>query len=187
LFEPSFGAANQMLGLIGILAQAWLIEPRGVLSILSNGAIAHDVGPSLALCCVMLFQVWHTTGFMTVIFLAGLTALPRGLDDAARIDGATWLQRTRHVTLPLLSPTLFFLGIVGVVGSFQAFNSFYALTGNGRGPLDSTQSMTVYIYTNFYENGRLGYGSAVAVLLCIIIVSLTVLQWRAVGRKVFYR
>lgn len=187
LYEPSFGAVNQMLGLLGLPAQQWLIEPRGLLSILTNGAISHDIGPSLALCCVMLFQIWHTVGFMTVVLLAGLTAVPQELEDAARIDGASWIQRTRHVTLPLLSPTLFFLGIVGVIGSFQAFNSFYALTGNGRGPLDTTQSMTVYIYTNFYEYGRLGYGSAVAVLLCLIIVGFTLLQWRAMGRKVYYR
>jgi ABC-type sugar transport system permease subunit len=124
---------------------------------------------------------------MIVIFLAGLTAIPRELEESARIDGAGTLQVIRNIVLPLLSPTLFFLGIVSVVRSFQAFNSFYALTGNGRGPLDTTQNMTVYIYTTFYENQRWGYGAAVATLLCIAIIGLTLVQWRYVGRRVHYQ
>jgi multiple sugar transport system permease protein len=134
----------------------------------------------------MAFEVWHSSGFMIVIFLAGLTAIPRELEEAATIDGANGAQRILHVTLPLLSPTVFFLAIVSAVRSFQTFDSFYALTGDGRGPLDTTQNMTVYIYSNFYEYGRWGYGSAVAVLLCLAIIIMTVVQWRVGGRRVHY-
>src|SRR5690606_7053337 len=106
-------------------------------------------------------------------------------DDASRIDGARWFQRTRHVIIPMLSPTLFFLLVVGLIRAFQAFNSFYALTGNGRGPGNSTQSLTVYVYSAF-EHGRWGYGSAVATILALAIIVLTLVQWRVLGRKVHY-
>lgn len=187
LLEPRIGVANQFLSLVGIPAQQWLLEPRGILHILTNGFIPHTIGPSLSLCCVMLFEIWHSSGFMIVLLLAGLTAIPRELEDAARIDGANWFQVARNVTLPLLSPTVFFLAIVSVIKSFQAFSSFYALTGTGRGPLDTTQNLTVYVYTNFYEYQRLGYGAAVATLLCLTIVTLTLVQWRLVGRRVYYQ
>jgi ABC-type sugar transport system permease subunit len=164
----------------------WLLEPKGVLFLLTGGRISEEVGPSLALCCVILFEIWHGSGFMIVIFLAGLTAIPRELEEAAVVDGAGWFQTTRRVTLPLLSPTVFFLLIVNGIKAFQSFNSFYALTGNGRGPLNTTQNLTVYIYSNFYEYNRLGYGAAVATLLAVAIVALTLLQWRYLGRRVHY-
>lgn len=187
LLDPTLGVTNVGLTHLGLPPQNWLLEPRGVLHIVTHGLVPAGVGPSLALCCVMLFEIWHSSGFMIVLLLAGLTAVPRELEDAARIDGANAIQMAWNVTLPLLSPTLFFLVIVSAIKSFQSFNSFYALTGNGRGPLDTTQNMTVYIYSNFYEYGRLGYGTAVATLLCLAIVALTITQWRLVGRRVYYQ
>ncbi len=187
LLEPTYGVATQLMGVLGLPAQTWLLEPRGMLHILTDGVIAPDVGPSLALCSIMLFEVWHSAGFMIVIFLAGLAAIPRELEEAASIDGAGWWHVTRTITIPMLSPTIFFLSVVGVIASFQAFSGLYALTGNGRGPLDTTQNMTVYIYSNLYEYGRLGYGAAVATLLCAAIAVLTLVQWRVAGRRVFYQ
>ena len=187
LLNPRAGIANKALSWFGIAEQQWLLEPRGLLAIVTNGFVPNDVGPSLSLCCVMLFEIWHSSGFMIVVLLAGLSAIPRDLEDAARIDGANWWQLTRTVTLPMLSPTLFFLSIVSVIKSFQAFSSFYALTGDGRGPLDTTQNLTVYIFSNFYEFQRLGYGAAVATFLCTAIVALTALQWRLVGKRVYYQ
>jgi len=186
LFNPQFGVANEILGVLHIAPQQWLLEPRGILNLISGGHIPASIGPSLALCCIILFEIWHGSGFMIVVFLAGLTSIPRELEESARIDGANAFQVIRNVILPLLSPTVFFLAIVSVIKSFQAFNSFYALTGNGRGPVDTTQNVTVYIYSSFYEYQRLGYGAAVATLLCLAIVALTLLQWRFVGRKVHY-
>jgi multiple sugar transport system permease protein len=186
IFNPQFGVLNAVLGWMHLQPQDWLLEPRSVLSLVTGNPEWANVGPSLALCCVVLFDVWHGSGFMIVILLAGLTAIPRELEEAARIDGANAFQVARRVTLPLLSPTLFFLGIVSVIKSFQAFNSFFALTGNGSGPLDTTQNLTVYIYSEFYEYHRWGYGTAVATLLCLAIVTLTVVQWRLAGRKVYY-
>jgi multiple sugar transport system permease protein len=189
MLHPRIGVVNTLLAAcgfdLGALPQ-WLLEPRGVLTLLTDGLIPPGIGPSLALCCVILFEIWHSSGFMIVIFLAGLSTIPREMEEAAAIDGAGWWRVTRHVTLPLLSPTIFFLTVVSVIKAFQSFNAFYALTGNGRGPIDTTQNMTIYIYSNFYEYGRLGYGAAVATLLSIAIVVLTIVQWRYAGRKVHY-
>ena len=187
LLNPQFGPVNALFSALGLPVQQWLLEPRGVLHLMTHGYVASGIGPSLALCCVILFDVWHGTGFMIVVFLAGLTTIPRELEEAARIDGANRFQLIWRVTLPLLSPTLFFLAIVSGIKSFQAFNSFYALTGNGRGPVDSTQNLTVYIYANFYEYQYYGYGTAVATLLCLVIVVLTLVQWQYIGRKVHYQ
>lgn len=188
LLDPTAGVANELTAVFGIPAQTWLLEPRGVLHLATDGMVPASIGPSLALCCIMLFEIWRSAGFMVVVFLAALSAIPRELEDAARLDGAGTVQVTRRVTLPLLSPTLFFLTVVSVIGSFQTFSSFYALTRDGRGPLDTTQNIIVYIYnTNFYQYERMGYGAAVAVLLALTLIALTAFQWRVLGRRVFYQ
>jgi multiple sugar transport system permease protein len=186
IFHPQVGLVNTVLTRLGFDAPTWMLEPRGVLNILTHGAVPPTVGPSLALIVVMLFEIWHSSGFAIVILLAGLTAIPRELEEAALIDGASRRQLIFRVILPLLSPTLFFLAVVSVVRAFQAFNAFYALTGNGRGPVNTTQNMTVYIYTNLYEYHDLGYGATVATLLCAAIVGLTLVQWHFLGRRVHY-
>jgi len=210
--QEESGLGNLVLGWFGIEPQKWLLESRGVLHLCANGiaaalsdvfetslpGVAHaldscatdlvppTVGPSLALCCVIVFEIWHSTGFMIVVFLAGLSAIPRELEEAARIDGAGWFQVTRRVTLPLLSPTVFFLAIVGVIKAFQAFNSFYVLMGDSTGRVrETTQNLTLYVYRSL-KDGDCGYGAAVATLLCAAIVFVTLVQWRAVGRRVHY-
>ncbi|MDX9972939.1 MAG: sugar ABC transporter permease [FCB group bacterium] len=187
IFHPQVGLVNTLLAKFGVSElPTWMLEPRGVLYLLTDGAIPVNVGPSLALLVIMLFEVWHSSGFAIVLFLTGLTAIPRELEEAARIDGANRRQLVFRVILPLLSPTLFFLAVVSVIRAFQAFNAFYALTGNGRGPVNTTQNLTVYIYTNLYEYHDLGYGATVATLLCVAIVALTLVQWRVLGRRVHY-
>jgi len=184
IFNPQSGIINILLKHGGVEPLNWLMEPRGALFILSDGLISAFWGPSLGLVCIILFDVWHGCGFMIVVFLAGLTAMPRELEEAARIDGAGGVRLMLHVTLPLLSPTIFFLLIVSIIKSFQAFNSFYALT-NGVG-MPGTQNLILYIYAQFYQYGYWGYGAAVATLLMVSIVLLTLAQWRFLGRKVHY-
>lgn len=184
LFNPQSGIVNLLLGYTGVSPQQWLLEPRGVLHLLTDGAVPASWGPSLALVCIILFDVWHGCGFMIVVFLAGLSGISRELEDAARIDGAEGWRLLRHVTLPLLSPTLFFLLIVGVIKAFQAFNSFYALTHGGS--MADRQNLILYIYAQFYQYGYWGYAAAVATLLLLAIVILTVIQWRVLGRRVHY-
>lgn len=185
IFEPRGGLATSLFERLGLPAQTWLLEPRGVLHLVTGGAVGPDVGPSLALVCVLIFGVWRYSGFMIVVILAGLANVPREYEEAARIDGASWWQVARGITLPLLTPTLFFLAIVGSVGALQAFSDLYVMTG-GRGPLDTTQTLTVYLFTNFYDAGRFEYGAAIAVVLAAGIVVLTGLQWRALAPRVHY-
>ncbi|MCX6021502.1 MAG: sugar ABC transporter permease [Chloroflexi bacterium] len=120
--------------------------------------------------------------------LAGLTAIPPDVYDAARIDGAGEWRILRHITLPLLSPTLFFLSIVSVIGAFQTFNSIYVMTDPlTGGPLNTTRNITMLVYLNFYEFSRLGLASAIAFLLFFIVLALTVFQMRVLSRKVHYQ
>ncbi len=186
IFEPRGGLATSLFDRLGLPAQTWLLEPRGVLHLLSGGAISPDVGPSLALICVIAFAVWRYLGFMIVVILAGLANVPREFEEAARIDGASAWRVARHITLPLLSPTIFFLAVIGGIGALQAFSDIYAMTGDGHGPLDTTQNLSVYLFSTFYEDGRFEYGAAVAVLLAAGIVALTALQWRAFAGRVHY-
>lgn len=186
LFNAQSGALNLLLEYMGIPPQQWLLEPRGLLHLITGGWAPPNIGPSLALCCIIAFDVWHGSGFMIVVFLAGLAAIPRELEEAARIDGANTFQVIRNVTLPLLSPTVFFLGVVSSIRAFQAFNSFYALTQGGGRTLGTTENLILHIYSNFYEYGYWGYGTAVATLLSLAIMALTLLQWRYIGRRVHY-
>lgn len=185
LLNPQGGVANAVLHTLGLPAQQWLLEPRGALHILTGGAVAPDVGPSLALCCIILFDIWHGCGFAIVLFLAGLSSLPREFLEAARVDGAGSLKILRHVVLPLISPTILFLATVGLAKSFQAFNSFFALT-QGASTLGTTENLLMHIYANFYEYGYWGYGAAAATLLSAAILLLTALQWRIANRLVHY-
>lgn len=188
IFHPQWGIANAMLEMLHLPTQRWLLEPRGIFELIGGSfgveVPAGAVGPSLALVVVMLFGIWHSVGFEIVVLLAALSNVSRELEDAARIDGATTFQLVRHVTVPLLSPTLFFLAVISVIRSFQAFNHIYVLTGGG--PLDTTCNATMYIFRSFYQFTKVGYGSAAAVLLFLIVVTLTVLQTRLLRRWVHY-
>jgi multiple sugar transport system permease protein len=183
--DPTQGITNDLFLQWGWEPQRWLLEPKGIFHMLFPNTFAPSTGPSLSLCCVIVFEIWHSTGFMIVILLAALSVIPKELEEAVRLEGGSEWTVTRHVVVPFISPTLLFLTIVGTIGSFQAFSSLYALTGDGRGPLDTTQTLTVYIFTQFYEYGRIGYGAAVAVLLTLALMVLTVVQWQISKRRTF--
>ncbi len=190
LFNPQYGLVNAALAYLGMDPgewPQWLLEPRGLFYYLSGGHLPPTSGPSVALLVVILFDIWHSSGFMIVVFLAGLSAIPRELIEAATMDGANGRQTVTRVILPLLSPTVFFLLVVSVIRSFQAFNSIYTLTGDNAARLQyTTRNLTMLIYQSFYEQQDLGFGAASAVLLCLAIVALTVVQWRYLGRRVHY-
>ena len=151
---------------------------------LPNTSAAKVPDPSLALVSVIIFSTWHHVGFDIVIFLAGLTGISPELYEAARIDGAGEWQIFRHITFPLLSPTTFFLMIISTIGTFQAFNHIYIMTNGG--PMGATRTLTMFIFQNFYEFTRVGYASALAFILFFIILGLTIVQFRVVGRRVEY-
>ncbi|HDN79045.1 MAG TPA: sugar ABC transporter permease [Chloroflexi bacterium] len=194
IFNPRHGPLNQFLEFIGLPPQRWLNEPRGIFEILGD-ALGVNVpkgfgGPSLALVSIMVFVIWFYVGYDATIFLAGLGSIPSELYEAAKIDGAGRWQLFRYITLPLLSPTIFFLTLVATIGSFQAFNHIYVMTSGAGGalggPLHTTTTTTIYIFDTFYNRINIGYATAIAFLLFWLILGLTILQYRIGERRVFY-
>lgn len=193
ILNPNFGVATAAVAPLGIRPQ-WLLEETGVFRLLAGGLHLQvpdwAAGPSLALVCIIGVSVWHSLGFAVVVLLAGLAAVPSEVTEAARIDGARGWALIRQVKLPLLSPTLFFLLVVFTIRAFQTFTQLYVMSIDGRGgPGGTTRNITLYIFESFNVNApRLGpgYGSAVAMVLFVIILALTLLQFRVLGRKVHY-
>jgi multiple sugar transport system permease protein len=182
--------ANVALDWLGLDKLQWTEEPRGILEMAANGLGFENFpawagGPSLALACVMGFSVWHMLGFNIVVFLAGLSTIPKDLYEAAEIDGASWGQRTWGVTLPLLTPTLVFLTIISVIRAFQSFNDVFVLTPVER--YYSTRNVVMLIVSCMREKSELGYASAVSFLLFLIILGFTLLQMRLFERRTHYQ
>ena len=191
IFDSNFGFLNWLLSFAGIGSQDWLREPTGVFQLIAS-AIGIELpgilgGPSLALVAVSIFTVWHFIGFQTVIFLAGLTSISREYYEAARIDGAGARQIFMKITLPLLSPSIFFVFIIATIGAMRAFSQIYVLTNGG--PLDTTRTVSMLIFRTFFErtstNG-IGIGAAMSFILVLIVVAITFVQFRVAGKRVFY-
>ncbi len=186
VFDPASGLANIILKWFGIGSLRWLIEPTGVLEIIAeqfhSSVPDWAQGPSLALVAIAIFSIWQSTGFDIIIFLAGLTNIPRELYEAARIDGANGRELFRYITIPLLAPTTFFIIVISVISSFQAFNQIYAMNIAAAqqlgGPLETTNTLTVYMFSQLYTYSDYGYASALAVLLSIFILALTLFNFR---------
>lgn len=177
---------NSLLNFFGLPALGWINEPSGILNLLTPGVSlpAWAGGPSLALVVIMIYGVWTFFGFNTVIFLAGLGNIPKEMYEAAAIDGAGRWAQFRHITLPLLSPTIYFLTLYSVIGTFKAFNHIYVLrTGAALG---TTDTASVVIFQTFQRDTRYGYASALAVLLLIVIIILTIINNRVAERRVHY-
>ena len=188
IYNPDRGVLNSVFSALGLPRSQWLSESSGVFALLAAGSgVALPgwlAGPSVALVSVSLMSIWHYVGFNVVIFLAGLGNVPKELYEAARIDGASEWQVFRRITLPLLSPTTFFLLTVSTIGALQAFNQIYVMTGGG--PLDTTRTVVMLIFQTFYQQTRVGYGSAMAFVLTAVILALTLINFRLVGRRVSY-
>jgi multiple sugar transport system permease protein len=156
LFNTKYGMANYLLGLLGIHPVDWLGDPHW------------------AMPTIILFAVWKNFGYNMIIFLAGLQAIPPDLYEAARIDGASSWRQFRHITLPLLKPTLLMVAILTVSGYFQLFAEPYVMTEGG--PLQSTVSVLYLMYDEGFKWWNLGSASAVAFLLFLIMFAVTVLM-----------
>lgn len=167
IFAPEYGLLNSLLAnVFGIRGPDWLNQ--------SN----------TALLAVTMVQIWHTAGYNMVIYLAGLQGIPEHLYEVAKIDGASGWQQFWRITLPLLSPTTFFLLITSVISSFQVFNLIYVMTNGGPGY--ATSVYIYYLYQNAFSFFRMGYASAMAWLLFILIATITIVQWRLSNKWVFY-
>lgn len=161
------GLVNQVLGFFGIEGQGWI----------SN--------PDTALGTLMILNVW-TFGSPMVIFLAGLRQIPAMYYEAASVDGATRSQQFWRITLPMLTPIIFFNLILQIIGAFQSFTQAFIVSGGTGGPVDSTLFYTLYLYQRGFANLDMGYASAMAWLLLVIIAAFTALNFWASKYWVFY-
>jgi len=186
IYHPEFGFLNWLLGTPGF---DWLNTPDGVFALALRPFGVELRGflawPSVAFVAVMAMSVWHYLGYHVVILLAGLQSIPREYYEAAMIDGATWWQLQRHITWPLLSPTTFFLAIIGLIGAFQVFTQVYVMTPTG-GVLNDTLTITMYLYNKGFRDSDFSYASAIAVVVFLVILALTLLQRRVLERRVTY-
>jgi multiple sugar transport system permease protein len=168
VYNPDFGLINSYLqNWFGIRGPAWLLDPKWVM-------------PSIA-----IMSIWLSMGFYIVIFLAGLQGIPATYIEAAKIDGANRFQRFWYVTLPLLSPTTFFIFIIAIINSFQVFDQAFIMTAEG-GPANSAVTMVYYLRDLAFVDFVYGRSATVAVILFAIILAFTLLQFRVQRQWVHY-
>lgn len=166
IYDPNFGILNYVLNLIGLSSVNWMNDP------------------SAAMFALILMGVWKTFGVNMVLYLAGLQGIPEHYYEAAEIDGASKWSRFWHITLPLLSPTTFFILVMSVIGSFQVFDIVYVLTQGG--PLGKTKVLVFYLYEHAFKFFDMGYASAIAYFLFAIIFIFTLVQIRFMRTRVHY-
>ncbi len=167
MYQPNLGLVDQLLGALGF-----------------SNKIGWVNTPNLALVSLIIYTVWLSFGFTTLLFMAGLTNISNELTEAAAVDGATAWQRFWRITWPLLSPTTFFVLVVNMISSFQAFTQIYALTRGG--PINGTTTLTYYIYQTAFNYFHFGQASAIAVIFFLLILALTGIQFWISRRSVFY-
>ena len=165
LFNTEFGVLNHVLGWFGIGPVNWLFDTRW------------------AVPALILMSLWFV-GPQMIIFLAGLQGVPQSLVEAATIDGASAWQRFRSITVPMISPTILFNMVVGIIGSFQVFAQALIMTNGG--PEGATRFLVLYIYQNGFQYFNMGYAATLSWLLFFIVVALTLLQFLVSRRWVYY-
>jgi multiple sugar transport system permease protein len=139
--------------------------------------------PAVALKGIMLMNIWSTAPFFMVIYLAALQDIPRSLYEAAQLDGANAWQQFRHITLPLLKPVTFFVIATGLIGTFQLFDQSYIFSNGSGGPNNATLTLVLLIYQAVFRDLQMGYGAAIAAVLAIIIITLTLIQRQLISQK----
>ena len=163
MFTPSIGLVTYWLGALGVHTTDWL----------------DNIG--LAMPAVIIVGVWKNVGYYMVIFIAGLQTIPRDLHEAAALDGASAWRRFRSVTLPLLNNTTMFVTIVAFITAFQAFDQIYVMTDGG--PAFSTETLVMLIYRQAFQNFQMGYASAIANVLLLVVLVLSLAQVRFFSRR----
>lgn len=159
LLQPSYGPINQFLMSLGIEnPPRWLVDERW------------------ALAAVMIINIWTQVGYYVAVYMAGLKNVPLDLYEAAAIDGANARQQFLYITVPMVSPTTFFLGIMGIISSFKVFDLISVLTQGGPG--NATSVMAYYIYRTAFQDFKMGYACALAWALFVVIFIVTMIQWK---------
>jgi multiple sugar transport system permease protein len=166
MYHPNLGIFNQIVSLIGLQPQDWLGDPNW------------------AMFSVILVAIWSGIGYRMVVYLAALQGIPRTYYEAAAIDGAGRWDAFRYITLPLLKPTTLYILVTSVISSFQVFGLINVLTGGG--PLDATQVVVSYIFKRAFGDLQFGLAAAMSFVLFGIILVITVIQWKFLGREVTY-
>lgn len=165
IFNSDFGVANWLLKLISIQGPSWLLDPHW------------------ALPALIIMSLWGVGGGM-VIYLAGLQGVPTVLYEAAEIDGANMVQRFVHITLPMVSPVIFFNLVIGIIAALQTFTQAFIMTGGG--PRQATYFYMLHLYNNAFQWLKMGYASALAWVLFFYILALTLLVFRSSSAWVYY-
>ena len=166
VFDPQFGVLNYYLQQLGLPQIPWLNSPWG------------------AIATIMIVVTWQQLGFTFIVFSAALGAVPKELIEAARTDGAGGWRIFRKITVPLISPSILFTVTVGIIGALQLFDQPYVLTHGGPG--NATQTVVLEMYEQAFQNLRFGYASAISVVLFIVVLIATYLQFRISRKWVFY-
>jgi ABC-type sugar transport system permease subunit len=167
LFNPNVGLLNYLLELVGISGPHWRTDP------------------SWALPAIIIVTVWKQLGFNVIIFLAGLQNVPDELYEAASIDGAKVLSKLTYITIPLISPTIFFLSVTSIIRAFEAFGSVDILTEGG--PAEATNFLVYSLYKDAFVNFDTGSASAQAYIIFLIILLITFIQFKVLGKRVHYQ
>jgi len=165
LFNPDFGLLNQLLGRFGIPRLQWIYDEKQVI-------------PSL-----IFMSIWGMGGTM-IIFLAGLQGIPQEFYEAVDMDGGNWWHKFRYITIPMMTPTIFFNLVMAIIGTFQVFTSAYIMTSGG--PNYASMFYVYYIYLSAFRYGDMGYACALAVILFFIILSFTLVVFRSSPYWVYY-
>jgi multiple sugar transport system permease protein len=168
IYAPSGGILNTLIGVFGLPAQKWISDPFW------------------AMPAIILMSTWQGLGISVIIFLAGLQGVPQEYYDAASVDGAGRWSRFRHVTLPMLTPSIFFTGILALISAFQIFDQVYVLARPGK-PTDATVTLVYFIYENGFKNFKMGYAAAASWIMFLIVAGLTWLYFRSQRRWVHYQ
>ncbi|MEG6590100.1 carbohydrate ABC transporter permease [Paenibacillus barengoltzii] len=166
IFNPEYGVLNRALALVGIQGPAWLQDP------------------SYALGALIVMGIWGI-GNTIIIYLSGLQGVPEELYEAAELDGAGRFRRFFSITLPMISPTIFFNLIMGIIGGFQYFTQAFVMTNGG--PLNSTLFYNLYLYNKAFQDYEMGYASALSWILFVIILVFTLLVIRSSSMWVYYQ
>jgi multiple sugar transport system permease protein len=167
IYSPDQGLLNEALGIFGIPSQKWLSDP------------------TLAMPSIIAMSIWQGLGVNVIIFLAGLQAVPSDLLDAASVDGAGSWARFRNVTLPLLTPSIFFTGVLSLIGSFQVFDQIFVLAKPR--PTEATITVVYFIYENGFKFFKMGYASAASWILFLIVALFTAIYFWSQNRWVHYQ
>lgn len=166
LLNPGTGIVNYALGLIGIQGPGWWTDP------------------AWAMPSIIIASAWKDLGYVMVLLLAGLQGIPPDYYEAASVDGASRWARFRHITLPLLTPASFFVLIISLINSFQVFDQVWVMTGGG--PAGASSVVVEQVYVNAFRYSQMGYASAMSWLLFVVILAVTLVQFRLQNRWVNY-